>query len=290
MELLRTISRREQSCYMPPAFGTGEVDRTALQHYLVWRRDMATWLLDTADLYGIRPSTVETAQSMLDRLSSLDHEITEDFEMFQVSCLVCLLIACKSCETRRTVKKSKIRELVEEFFSPEELDSMELHVLYSLRWRTQPPTSIDIAHMLLDIVPFDVIPDRLQILEKVVMRLKIALVNSKFVPFRASSKALASVLLSLHSILKPEPFRTIQQEMKDALGYEEAFERELQQLQIMLLAESTRSSESSPDDTTTPFYKAFRHSKKSRWDLSHQIYGSDSTIPDISPRSVLTEK
>ena len=166
---------------------------------------------------------------------------------------------------------------------------MELHILYSLRWRTQAPTSIDIAHMLLDVVPFDVIPDRLQIMERVVKTLKITLVDSKFVPFRASSKALASVLLSLHGILKPEPFQAIQQQLEDALGYEEAFEGELQQLQIMLLVESTKSLESSSQGRTAPFYKAFRHSKNSRWNLSHQLYGSESTSPDISPRSVLTE-
>lgn len=250
---------------------------------------MITWLLDTADLYGIHPSTVEAAQSMLDRISSLDPDITEDFEMFQVSTLVCLLIACKSCETRRTVKKSKIRDLMEEFFSEEELDSMELHILYSLQWRTQPPTSIEIAHMLLDVVPCDVIPDRLQIMDRVVKTLKITMVDSKFVPFRASSKALASVLLSLHSILKPDPFQTIKLQLEHALGYQEAFERELQQLQIMLLVESTKSSESLQEGRTTPFYKAFRHSKKSRWNLSHQIYSSESTSPDISPTSVLTE-
>jgi hypothetical protein len=248
---------------------------------------MTTWLLVTADLYGIHPSTVEAAQSMLDRLSSLDHDITEDFEMFQVSCLVCLLIACKSFETRRTVKKSKIRDLIKEFFSEEEIDSMELHVLYSLRWRTQAPTSIDIADMLLDLVPYDLIPDRLQIMERIVKSLRIALVDSRFVTFRASSRALASVLLSLQKILKPEPFRAIQLQLEDALDYQEAFDGELERLQTMLVAETTRTSDTCC--RTTTFYKAFRHSKRSRWNLSHQIYGSELTNLDISPRSVMTE-
>ena len=61
---------------------------------------MALWFLYTAHDYGIQSETVEAAQAMVDRVSSIDTNITEDFDLYQISCFVCLLIACKTMETK----------------------------------------------------------------------------------------------------------------------------------------------------------------------------------------------
>ncbi len=287
MENLRVISRREEHSYLPPIFDILDKDRNTIQTYLVWRRDMASWMLDTGELYGIHPSTVEAAQSMLDRLSSVDKDITEDFELYQISSFVCLIIACKNYESRRIFRKSKLRGLIQEFFCQEELDAMERHILYSLQWRIQPPTSIEIAYWLLELVPFEIIPDRSKIMERVTMELKRIMVDSKFLPFRASSKALSSVLISLQDILKSEPFRTIQILLEHALDFKEAFEREREQLQSMLFVESKMSIELPRvgivfyHRLSMPSYLALR--KPSQRD------STGPKTPDASPRSVLGE-
>lgn len=285
---LRAISRQEERSYLPPVFDILEKNRATFQQYLLWRQEMASWLFDTADLYEIHSATVEAAQSMLDRLSSIDSDIIEDFDLYQVSCFVCLLIACKNCESRRIFRKSKIRDLIQEFFCQEELDNMELHILYSLQWRIQPPTSIEIACRLLAAVPFEIIPDRSKITDRVTKDLRTTLVDSRFLSFRASSKALVAVLQSLHSILKPEPFQTIQNQLKHALDYKEDFGQELTQLHSMMYGESKIPLQSPgvriyhPPSTLKP-------SNVIQWKVYRRRDTSELPTRDASPRSVLTE-
>lgn len=248
---------------------------------------MASWLLDTAQLYDIHPVTVEAAQSMLDRLSTIDKDITEDFELYQLSCFVCLLIARKMNESRRLFKKSEIQEISRECFSQEELDHMELHVLYSLQWRVQPPTTFEIADRLLDLVPLELVPDRAIIQDRLNAHLRMALVDSRFLPFKASSIALASVLIQLRPILKTSTLNEIQERLEFALDYREAFEQELEQLQSLallqpgLLIDSANINTEQPQDVSVGSLD--RHRPKSFLQRSTVSTAS----PDASPRSVL---
>ena len=291
VEILRAIKRREDHFYPPVVMGILDLNQKQIRQYLGWRRDMASWLLDTAQLYGIHPSTVEAAQSMLDRLSTFDKDITEDFELYQLSCFVCLLIARKVNESKRLFKKSEIQELNRECFSQEELDHMEMYVLYSLNWRIQPPTTIDIADKLLDLIPYSLLPDRDAIQERLNTDLRLALVESRFLKFKASSIALASVIVQLQPILKTSTVLEIQELLELALDYREAFDQELEQLQSMLRllqqGMSTNASSHINIDQTLNLTIVSLEKRKPQSSIPRPPV---PTSPSVSPRSVLSEK
>jgi hypothetical protein len=289
VEYLRSIKCREEKFYPPAVLGILDYNKKRIRDYLGWRRDMASWLLDTAQLYGIHPSTAEAAQSMLDRLATIDKDITEDFEFYQLSCFVCLLIARKMNESRKLFKKSEIQELSRECFSQEELDHMELHVLYSLQWRVQPPTTIGIADALLELIPLELVPDRAVIQERLHTLLRKAIVDARFLPFKASSIALASILIQLRPILKTGALNDIQERLEIALEYREAFEQELEQLQSLILLQEDLSIDPSHDNIDHPLNLStgYLDARKPKSSVQRSTI---STSPDASPRSVLAEK
>ena len=198
---------------------------------------MALWFLYTAHDYGIQSETVEAAQAMVDRVSSIDTNITEDFDLYQISCFVCLLIACKTMETKLFFKKSCLWKLGRGYFSKAELNDAELNVLYALKWRIQPPTSIDIANHLLTFVNDLGLPllDYTEVKQKVTLSLSVAVVDSRFLPFKKSSIALAAVL----SVIRPEVeysvFQALQKGFEEMLLFAELFEDELMKLQLILM-------------------------------------------------------
>jgi hypothetical protein len=138
-------------------------------------------------------------------------------------------------EAKHFFKKSKIRKLGRDFFSQSELDHTELDILYSLKWHIQPPSSIEIANKLLEIVAdLGLVPDYAEIKEKITLSLINAIVDSRFLPFKKSSIALAAFLSVMRPRLKDDPFRVLQKNLEEILMFTEHFEDELVQLQRMM--------------------------------------------------------
>jgi Cyclin, N-terminal domain len=217
---------------------------------------MAFWFLVIGIDLGIRAETVEAAQNILDRLSTIEKNTTQDFNLYQLSCFVCLLIACKTLESKHFFKQSEIRKLGREYYTQAELDHMELNILYSLKWHIQPTSSIEISGMLLDMVhDLGLVPDYEDIKPKVVLHLIGAMVDSRFLPFKKSSIALAAVLSVLKPFLKDESFQVLQKHFEDILTYAEIFEDELKNLQAMMMAPHVMNMHAAlPSMETTPSY------------------------------------
>ena len=197
---------------------------------------MALWFLYTAHDYGIPSETVEVAQAMVDRVSSVDKNITENFDRYQISCFVCLLVACKTLETKHFFKESSLRKVGRAYFSTSELNVAELDVLYSLKWRIHPPSSIDIANQLLaSINDLGLLLDYTEIKQKVTLYLIFAFVDSRFLPFKKSSIALAAVLGVIQPQVEHTVFQGLQKDLEEMLLFTELFEDELVALQAMMM-------------------------------------------------------
>ena len=197
---------------------------------------MALWFLYTAHDYGISSETVEVAQAMVDRVSSVDKNFTENFDRYQISCFVCLLVACKTLETKHFFKESSLRKVGRAYFSKSELNVAELDVLYSLKWRIHPPSSIDIANQLLALVnDLGLLLDYTEIKQKVTLYLIFAFVDSRFLPFKKSSIALAAVLGVIQPQVEHIVFQGLQKDLEEMLLFTELFEDELVALQAMMM-------------------------------------------------------
>jgi len=237
--ILRAIRRREEASYLPSVMSMRSLGKETMREYLQWRRDMALWFLYTAHDYGIPWETVEAAQAMVDRVSSIDKNITENFDLYQISCFVCLLIACKTMETKLFFKESCLWKLGRGYFSKSELNDAELKVLYALKWRIQPPTSIDMANQLLALVKdLGFLFDYAEMRQKVTQYLIVAVVDSRFLPFKKSSIALAAVLCAIRPKVDDWVFQALQNDFEEMLLFTEQIQDELMTLQLMFMGES----------------------------------------------------
>jgi len=197
---------------------------------------MALWFLCIAHDYGIRAETVEVAQAMVDRLSVIDNTVFENFDRYQLSCFACLLSTCKTLEEKQFFKESRIRRVGREYFSPSELNDAELNALYTLKWHINQPSSIAFAYSLLEIVrEMNVIPNGTEIKSQVNHHLILSMIDSRFLPFKKSSIALAAVLTVIRQFVEEETLEGLQQDIEEALLFNESFEDELIQLQNMML-------------------------------------------------------
>lgn len=283
-EHLETIRTQEKCYYCPLTFQIRDDNLLQISEYLSWRQDMASWLVDTSSLYDIRWETVEVALTLLDRFAAVDKDITEDFELFQLACFVCFLMACKTQETKRMVKRSKIHELTRGDFSQEEFDCMELHILFSLRWLVHPPTASRVSLLLFELIPHGLLPDQADVELYVLQQLKAAILDASFLPYRATSIALAAILNALEPILREEAVLDIRKQFEKALGFSSSCGEEAASLQSMLseaLEQSLAHHSSSPANKSSVAERPTSDDDAST-DCS-TVFGSLSS----SPRSVV---
>eukprot|EP00429_Kryptoperidinium_foliaceum_P002385 CAMPEP_0176012604 /NCGR_PEP_ID=MMETSP0120_2-20121206/5880_1 /TAXON_ID=160619 /ORGANISM="Kryptoperidinium foliaceum, Strain CCMP 1326" /LENGTH=305 /DNA_ID=CAMNT_0017345493 /DNA_START=148 /DNA_END=1065 /DNA_ORIENTATION=+ len=281
---LKATRGREDGLYAPMILGIDNLESQALRVFMECRRDMASWLIETSEVFGIEPATAEAAQRLLDRLCCIDMDLVEDFELYQVSCLACLIIACKMFQTKDTFRrKSGLQHLSKGFFSQEEIDHMELHVLYSLGWRVQPPTAVKIAESLLDTIPladYSSIPTLAHTTTEINELIQLSLIDPRFMPFRASSVALAAVVHTLQPRMTSDQFQPLYQYFQGLLEQDDSVAEEREQLADLFMQLTPKAKDSG--------HAAVPHPCSDRV-LSNRL-GKATQSPSSSPRSVVPTK
>jgi hypothetical protein len=144
--------------------------------------------------------TAETALSIVEQFASIDWDIMTNSELFQLAYVVSLYIALKRHQTsEKSLSLSQIQELSWGDFSQEEVECMEIHILFLLMCHVSPPTALVFAWTLLDIVPEKLISGWSLILEAAVEQHEMALF---LLSVKALSVALAAVMNDLHPFVK----------------------------------------------------------------------------------------
>lgn len=165
-------------------------------HLCPWRRQMCDWAYTAMDTFELDREIVAVAFDMLDRYlaNEIKSELTFTREDFQLYVMVCLYTAVKVLEPSRKLSIEALVDMSRGYYSAEDVKVTELEILQSLRWRINPPTAIAFVRLLLELVP----ESRQHLLDACKQFTELAVADSFFVPYTASSIATAAITLAAH--------------------------------------------------------------------------------------------
>jgi hypothetical protein len=164
-------------------------------HLCPWRRQMCDWAYTAMDTFELDREIVAVAFDMLDRFlaKEIKSELKFTREDFQLYVMVCLYTAVKVLEPSRKLSVEALTDMSRGYYSAEDVKITELEILRSLRWRINPPTAIAFVRSFLELVP-----DSLHLLDACKQFTELAVADSFFVPYKASSIATAAITLAAH--------------------------------------------------------------------------------------------
>ena len=139
-----------------------------------WRRKICEWKYQIVDYYGIDREVVAVSMNYLDRYLSITTTmkterggIVVDKRHFQLSAMTCLFLATKSYEPstyetcnphgpavrkRNVLRISALVELSRDYFDKHAFIEMEQTLLFRLKWRTVPPTSVQFIQYFMELL------------------------------------------------------------------------------------------------------------------------------------------
>ena len=210
----RTVSRRlqnQQSTIMKlPSASSVEKEVEHLREdmdFFQWRHQMAQWIFRTASCCEMTKQTAEVAIRLMDQYtmtcweSQNDEGTTSiDKEHYQLGCMASLYMVSKIHE-KRCMTSELVEQLSGGLFSKQQIEEMEMKLLFSLTWKLNPPTATVFAHSLLNCIPAPMIPDYGAILELLETQIELAMGSKDCFSIDASRLASAALLNSLQSTL-----------------------------------------------------------------------------------------
>lgn len=160
------------------------------------RRKMAEWSYHVIDFYRADRSIVANAFSILDRfLDNCDCDRT----VFKLAAITSLYIASKSY-TQRHLSLAMLVELSSGDFDEDNYTKMESIILDMIEWRVNAPTAGDFINHLVCLIPVEDETILREVSARAHFFAELSLLDYYFVPERASSVALASILNSIEGL------------------------------------------------------------------------------------------
>ena len=163
------------------------------------RESMVEWSYKVIDFLGFQKETVEIAMNYFDRflLTPNGSEALSDCKKFQLANMACLYLSIKIHED--VVLDSKfMANLSNNLFTYYQVEAMELHILGSLGWWVNPPSSFAFLREYLQLLPATVTNE---MKEKAFAicdpQLQASVIDYNFVNARASTVALFALMNAL---------------------------------------------------------------------------------------------
>jgi hypothetical protein len=150
-------------------------------------------------------TAAEIAISCLDRFVSTNdgYEALLDRQQFQLAALAAVYTAVKVHE-QQALTPALVAKLSNGAFATEDIEEMERRMLQALKWKINPPTTMDFVRNFLSCIPDDVLDSnsRRVVLELSQYQVGRSVIQYDLCTIKASSVAFASLLNSIESIFK----------------------------------------------------------------------------------------
>lgn len=163
------------------------------------RESMVEWSYKVVDYLGFDQETVEIAVNYFDRylLTPNGSETLTDSKQFQLANMACLYLSIKIHED--VVLDSKfMANLSNNLFTYKEVEAMELHVLATLGWWVNPPSSLAFLREYTELLPATVSDETKEKAYALCeLQVQAAVIDYNFVNVRASTVALFAVMNAL---------------------------------------------------------------------------------------------
>jgi len=118
----------------------------------VCRKLMASWTFKVVDRCGFSDETAAIAVNILDRylMTNAGLSALKDRDIFQLASMTCLYTAVKIHEVERFHSET-IQSLSQGAHTKENVEKMELSILFAIQWKCHPPTPLAFVRYLLEI-------------------------------------------------------------------------------------------------------------------------------------------
>mmetsp|Transcript_11702 Transcript_11702/g.17168 ORF Transcript_11702/g.17168 Transcript_11702/m.17168 type:complete len:310 (-) Transcript_11702:23-952(-) len=159
------------------------------------RKLMAYWCFQVVDRCRFSRETVAVAMNMLDRFlaSASGHHVLKNRHVFQLACMTCLYMAIKIYESEALSPKT-IESLSQGKHSEKDIQTMEIDVLFAIRWKCHPPTALSFVQYLLEIHTPLSEEEQLQIYNMTKLQIEWTVIHYKYsIREKASTIALAAL-------------------------------------------------------------------------------------------------
>lgn len=168
-----------------------------------FRSEMTAWCLRVVDFCKLNRKTVEITVSLSDRFLATPEGAMarHNRSAFQLVFIASFYTAIKLHETK-SISPEQVARFSNGVFTADNVQTMELALLDALKWRLNPPTSVDFVCKLMDLIPKEVMNDKMRraALELTLLQTEMAVSDYDFVAVNASTRAYASIMNSLESL------------------------------------------------------------------------------------------
>lgn len=170
------------------------------------RTKMADWCIQVNDFCKFQHETAEIAMNILDRYVAADGSALRDRSTYQLAAMTCLYLAVKVHEPE-AMDPATISVLSRGTYTPDDVEDVERHILESIQWRVNPPTSVCFTHYLLQLLPHDALTRRqFQTVQEIAtIQLEVAMRDYELITVKRSSIAYCALVNALQSLHVVEP-------------------------------------------------------------------------------------
>jgi len=170
-------------------------DFSAERIEMVYRQKICEWMYRVVDHFQVSRDLVSISISYLDRYLAATGAGCNT-RVFRLASVAALYIACKQFDMSRSfIKARTLSELSRSEFSDEDIETMEMQLLSTLKWRMNPPTApCFVRHIFTILVPRDADSMFPNMLEDSLYFTDLALCDYFFVTKRSSVVAVSSMI------------------------------------------------------------------------------------------------
>jgi hypothetical protein len=202
---IEAMLRQEESGYTVPDYLRHLPAHTAFGQPIdaAARFSIAEWCVKIMEFCHYKRETAAIAMSCLDRFASTPdgHQVLLDRRKFQLAALTSVYTAVKIHE-QQALAPQLVAKLSHGFHTVTDIEAMERRMLQALRWRVNPPTSMEFVRKILDLIPQDVMDEKSRkvAVELVQYQVDLSVVNYGLCTKKASCIAFASLLNAVERV------------------------------------------------------------------------------------------
>lgn len=207
LERIQAMMNQEETSYRYesyfPAMSAEELEH-ASQLNCSWREKICQWSYNVVDHFDLPREVVAVSLDLFDRyLATQSNQCSGNMAL--LASLTTLHIAIK-VHSDKKIKISTLASLSRGQFGAKHIEQMEWRIFNSLKWKVHPPTLFAVISHLLMLFPSDVNHSmRKELFEVAIYVAELAVCDSFFVRFPASTIALAAIMnvmedLPLHKL------------------------------------------------------------------------------------------
>lgn len=202
---MQAMKSQEDGCYQVPDYladlpskgkSGAPVDAAA-------RNQIAQWCINIMEAVGYEREYAAITMSFLDRFvaTSEGRSVLLDRAQYQLAALTAIYTSVKiHCPS--ALSPELVAKLSQGQFSRQDLLAMERRMLAALKWRVNPPTTMDFIRSFLDLIPDSGLDEHTRkiVLDLATLQAETSILDYKFVTHKASHIAFSSLLNAVESV------------------------------------------------------------------------------------------